>query len=52
MDPYNKDLEVRKTNLGIQRPENLTSDIKDSHPKTEVRKDLFYKDIAPKDVVP
>ena len=48
----NKDLKVRKTNLGIQRPENHTSDIKDSHPKTEIWKDLRYKDIAPKDAVP
>jgi len=47
-----KDVKVRKTNCSTQRPESLTSHIKDSHPKTKALKDLLCKDIALKDVVP
>ena len=47
-----KDIEVRKINLSTQRPESLTLYLKDLHPKIKTLKDLPYKDIALRDVVP
>jgi hypothetical protein len=50
--PSTKDLKVRKTDLWTQRYESLTPNMKDLHPKTEMSKDVCYKDIALKDIVP
>jgi hypothetical protein len=52
ISPGSKDLEIRKTNLWIQRCQSLMSDTKDSHPKTKPLKDHPDKDKEPKDVVP
>ena len=47
-----KDLKLRKTDLWTQRYESLTPNMKDLHPKTETSKDVCYKDIALRDIVP
>ena len=47
-----KDLKLRKTDLRTQRYESLTPNMKDLHPKTETSKDVCYKDIALRDIVP
>jgi hypothetical protein len=47
-----KNLKLRKTDLWTQRYESLTPNMKDLHPKTETSKDVCYKDIALRDIVP
>ena len=47
-----KDLKLRKTDLWTQRYESLTPNMEDLHPKTEMLKDVCYKDMALRDIVP